>query len=218
MFEQEIKMEERSSSVGPILLIAAVCLTIVATVVYVMHEARKGMTQAEAKHAVTAMLAAKGPALLHFRTGMVTPTATDKPSAPHYKLLQAAQVVTLEKKDGGMQVTLTEDGAKLLAGIPGTTHMKNADGTEEYAVPLGTRELVAVTGVKVISPSAATILYSWKWHPTAMGDVFDLAGGYVSGMDVWERAELAKDGADLFHSAAIPDEYNATSGWQLASN
>ena len=218
MFEEEIKMEERSSGAVPLLLIAAICLTIAATAIYVMFEARKGMTQAEAKHAVTTMLAAKGPAMLHFRTGFVTATATDKPSAPHYKLLQAAQVITAEKKEGGMQVTLTEDGKKLLAGIAGTTEAKNADGTEEYSVPLGTRELVAITGVKVISPSAATIQYSWRWQSTAMGDVFDLAGGYVNGMDVWERAELAKEGADLFHGAAVPDEYNATSGWQMARN
>jgi hypothetical protein len=218
MFEQEMKMEERSSSIGPILLIAAVCLTIVATTIYVIHEATKGMSQAEAKHAVTSMLASKGPAMLHFRTGLVAANAPDKPSVPLYKLLQAAQVITTEKKDGGTQVTLTEDGKKLLDGIAGTTHTTNVDGTEEYSVPLGKRELVAVTGVNVISPSAATVHYTWRWNPTAMGDVFDLAGGYVNGMDVWERAELAKDGADLFHSGPVQDDYNATSGWQMARN
>ena len=217
MFEEEIKMEERSSSVGPMLLIVAVCLTIVGTAIYVMHEAHKGMSQAEAKKAVSTMLAAKGPALIHFRTGLVTATA-DKATSPRYKLLETAQIITAEKKDKGVQVTLTEDGKKLLDHVPGTTHTKNADGTEEYAVPLGTREVVAVTGVNVISPSAATIHYTWKWNPTPMGDVFDLAGGYVTGLDVWERAQLAKEGADLFHSAPVPDDFNATSGWQLARN
>ncbi len=217
MFEEEIKMEERSSSVGPILLIVAVCLTIVGTAVYVMHEARKGMSQAEARKAVTTMLAAKGPAAVHFRTGLVTATA-DKTSSPRYKLLETAQIIAMEKKDNGVWVTLTPDGKTMLDHVVGTTHTKNADGTEEYTVPLGTREVVAVTGVNVISPSAATIHYTWKWQPTAMGDVFDLAGGYVGGLDVWERAELAKDGADLFHGVPVPDEYNATSGWQLARN
>ncbi len=217
MFEEEMKMEERSSSVGPMMLIVAVCLTIVGTAVYVMHEARKGMTQAEAKKAVVSMLAAKGPAAVHFRTGLVTSSA-DKAASPRYKLLEAAQIINTEKKDNGVQVTLTADGKKLLDGIAGTTHSKNADGTEEYSVPLGTREVVAVTGVNVISPSAATIHYTWKWRPTAMGDVFDLAGDYAGGLDVWDRAELAKDGADLFHSAPVPDDYNATSGWQLARN
>ena len=217
MFEEEIKMEERSSSIGPMLLIVAVCLTIVGTAVYVMHEARKGMSQAEARKAVTTMLAAKGPAMVHFRTGLVT-ASSDKANSPRYKLLEVAQVITAEKKDNGVQVTLTVDGKKLLDHVGGVTHTKNADGTEEYAVPLGTREIVAITGVNVISPSAATIHYTWKWNPTAMGDVFDLAGGYVTGLDVWERAQLAKEGADLFHSAPVPDDYNATSGWQLARN
>lgn len=217
MFEEEMKLEERSSNVGPILLIVAVCMTIVGTAVYVVHEARKGMTQAEAQKAVTAMLE-QHPAMLHFRTGMVNPTATDKPTAPQYKLLQAAQVITAEKKDNGVLVTLTDSGEKLLSGIPGTAHTHHADGTEEYAVPLGTRELVAVTDVNVLSPSAATIHYTWRWHSTAMGDVFDLSGNYANDLDVWERAELAKEGADLFHSAPIPDEYSATSGWQLARN
>ena len=216
MFEEELKMEERSSNIGPMLLIVAVCLTIVGTAIYVAHEARAGMTQAEAKKAVSAMLAAKGPTMLHFRTGLVTPTA-DKATSPRYKVLEAAQIITTEKKENGVQVTLTEGGKQMLDRLPGTNHSKNADGTEEYTIPLATRTVVAVTGVSTISPSAATIHYTWKWQPTAMGNVFDLAGSYVGALDVWERAELAKDGADLFHSAPVPDDYNATS-WQLASN
>jgi hypothetical protein len=218
MFQEDIKDDDRSSNVTPILLIAAICLTIAATAVYVMHEARKGMSQAEAKRAVTAMLEQRPPAMLHFRVGLVTPSATVKPSDPHYQLLERAQIVTLEKRDNKVQVSLTEDGAKLLNSIAGTTHTRTSDGTKEYSVPLGTREVVAVTSVNVNSPSSATIHYTWKWQPTAMGDVFDLAGNYASGLDVWNRAALAKQGADLYHEPAIEDEYNATSGWQLARN
>jgi len=218
MFEEEIKMEERSSSVGPMLLIVAVCLTIVGTAIYVMHEAHKGMSQAEAKRAVSAMLEQRGPATVHFRTGLVKPSAAGKTTDPSYQLLETAQVITMEKHDNGVQVTLTNDGAKMLSGIAGTAHTHNSDGTEDYTVPLATRQLVAVTGVNVTSPSAASIRYTWKWQPTAMGDVFDLAGNYVAGFDVWQRDALSKEGADLFHSAPVPDEYNATSGWQLARN
>lgn len=218
MFEEEIKMEERSSSVGPVMLIVAVCLTIVGTAVYVMHEANKGMSQAEAKRALTAMLEQRGPATVHFRSGLIVPSSPEKPNDAHYQLLERAQVIATEKRSNGVMVSLTENGAKLLNSIPGTTHSHNVDGTDEYVVPLGTRQIVAVTGVKVLSPSSASIHYTWKWQPTAMGDVFDLAGNYATGFNVWERAALAKDGADLFHSGPVPDEYNATSGWQLARN
>ncbi len=218
MFQEEIKTDDRTSSMTPMLLIAAICLTIVGTAVYVLHEARKGMSDADARRAVTAMLEQRGPAVVHFRTGLVTPSTTEKPNDPHYQLLERAEIITMEKRDNKVQVTLTENGAKLLDTIAGTTHARNSDGTEEYSVPLGTREVVAVTGVNVASPSSATIHYTWKWRPTAMGDVFDLAGNYASGLNVWDRATLAKQGADLFHEAAIEDEYNATSGWQLARN
>ncbi|HEY3926901.1 MAG TPA: hypothetical protein VGL89_00880 [Candidatus Koribacter sp.] len=218
MFEEEIKMEERSSSVGPMLLIAAVCVTIVATAVYVAVEAHKGMSQAEAKRAVGAMLAQRGPAMLHFHTGLMTSKTDQKPADPQYALMERAQLITIEKRDNGTEVDLTEDGTRMVNHISGSTRTTAADGTTEYMVPLGTRELVSVTGVNVLSPSSATIHYTWQWKPTQMGDVFDLAGSYASGLDVWQRADLAKNGADLFHSAPVPDEYNATSGWQLARN
>jgi hypothetical protein len=217
MFQEQAR-EDAASNFTPILLIAAICLIIVGTAVYVMQQAHKGMSDADAKRAVTAMLEQRGPAMVHFRVGLVTPSATNKPSDARYQLLERAQVITLEKRDNKVQVSLTEDGAKLLNSIAGTTHMHIADGTEEYSVPLGTRQIVSVNSVNVNSPSSATIHYTWKWQSTAMGDVFDLAGNYASGLNVWERAELAKNGADLFHESAIEDEYRATSGWQLASN
>jgi hypothetical protein len=218
MFEQEMQMEERSSSVGPIALIAAVCLTIVATAVYVTMEARKGMSQSEAKAAVTAMLEQRGPDMLHFHTGLITSKSDQKAADPQYALMQRAQLVTIEKRENGVQIELTDAGSQMIDSIAGATHKKASDGTTEYLVPLGMRKLVTVTGVNVTSPSAATIHYTWEWRPTSLGDVFDLAGSYASGLDVWERAELAKDGADLFHSAPVPDDYNATSGWQIARN
>lgn len=218
MFEQELKMEERASNAGPVLLIAAICLTIVGTAVYVMHEARKGMSEAEARNAVTSMLEQRGPATLHFRTGLVLASSAEKATDPQYELLKNAQVIETAKHENGVQVSLTENGEKLLSSVAGTRHMHNADGTEEYVVPLGTREVIAVTNVNVISPSAATIHYTWKWRPTAMGDIFDLSGSYANGLDVWQRAALAKQGADLFHGAPVSDEYSATSGWQVARN
>ena len=218
MFEEEIKMEERSSSVGPMLLIVAVCLTIVGTAVYVTMEAHKGMSQAEARKAVTAMLEQRGPTMLHFHTGLITNKSDQKSSDPEYALMQSAQLVTIDKRDNGVEVDLTDAGSKMMGSIAGATHAKVSDGTIEYHVPLGMRKLVAVTGVNVTSPSAATIHYTWKWQSTELGDIFDLAGSYASGLDVWQRADLAKAGADLFHSAPVPDDYNATTGWQLARN
>lgn len=218
MFEEEMKLEDRSSSVGPILLIVAVCLTIVGTAVYVMLEAHKGMSQAEARQAVAAMLQQHGAATTHFRVGMLPASSSEKGTEANYQLLEHAQIISTEKRDNGVQVTLTENGARFVNSIAGTTHTRQSDGTEEYVVPLGTRELVSVTAVNVLSPSSATIHYTWRWRPTAMGDIFDLDGNYAGAFDVWQRAELAKAGADLFHSAPVPDEYNATSGWQLARN
>lgn len=219
MFEQEAQAEGRFWSVGPMLLIAAIWLTIIGTGYYVFHEARKGMSEAEARHAVEAMLQQHGPATVHFRTGLVAATATDKPSDPQYALLERAQIVTSVKRDNGVQVNFTEYGAKLVRDIAGTAHTHNNDGTESYVVPLATRQVVAVNGVNVLSPSSANIRYTWQWRPTAMGDVFDLAGNYMNGFDVWQRDTLAKEyGADLYHRGPVTDEYNATSGWQLARN
>ncbi len=201
------------------MLIAAIFLTMIGTAVYVFHEARKGMSEAEARHTVEAMLEQRGPATVRFRTGLVTPTATDKPGDLQYALLERAEIVTSVKRDNGVQVNFTEYGAKLVRGIEGTTHTHNSDGTEEYVVPLAKREVLTVTGVNVLSPSSASIHYTWQWQPTPMGDVFDLAGNYMNGFDVWQRDALAKGyGADLYHRAPVQDEYNATSGWQLASN
>lgn len=219
MFEQEVQAEGRFWSVGPMMLIAAIWLTIIGTGYYVFHEARKGMSEAEARHKVEAMLEQRGPATVHFRTGLVTANGTDKPGDPQYALLERAQIITSVKRDNGAQVNLTEYGAKLVRDIEGTNHTHNSDGTESYVVPLATREVIAVTGVNVLSPSSANIHYTWKWRPTAMGDVFDLAGNYMTGFDVWQRDALAKGyGADLYHRAPVQDEFNATSGWQLASN
>lgn len=217
MFETEMNLEERSSGVGPLILIATVCLTIVATLVYVTLEARKHMGKDEATRAVTAMLEQRGPAILHFRTGLLKP-AVAKASDPRYQVLQRAQVVSIETQENGMKVALTENGAAMINSISGEKHTHNSDGTEEYAVPMASRKLIAITGVKTMSPSASSIFYTWNWAPTSMGQIFDLDGQYAGDLDVWQRDQLARDGADLFHGAAIRDEYEATTGWQMARN
>ena len=73
MFEAEVEMEKRSS-VLPLLLMLCLLALIVGTVTYVLFQVR-GKTPLSAQEAsgiVTAALQGPGPAVIHFRTGLVT--------------------------------------------------------------------------------------------------------------------------------------------------
>lgn len=221
MFESEIEMEKRSSSFGPLLFIAVLVLAIAGVIYYAVHENNKSMSQTEASQLITSILKTKGPSTLHFRTGLVKQTVEEKPFDPHYRLLEKAGLIKTAKRDGGLQVTLTSAGEKALGDIKGVSRAKRMEGGESIEVPLATRKLVAITKVDVLSPSRASVAYTWKWEPTRLGDVFDASNSLVSSFNVWERGSLIKDyGADFYHADPKPEQFtfvrNSKDEWSIA--
>jgi len=181
MFEQEIEMEKKTSSIVPLLLIVSLIVAVVGVSIYFVIQSRKVLTTAEANSVVTRILDGQGPITLHFQTGIVK--AVDKPRDPHYRLLEKAGYVKIGKdsSDYKTPVSLTPKGEALLAELAGAKKSKNNNGNEEYAVPLASRKLVEINKVTMLTPSKATVEYTWKWETNKAGEMFDAAGPAVGG-------------------------------------
>ncbi|HVO81800.1 MAG TPA: hypothetical protein VMT28_13780 [Terriglobales bacterium] len=225
MFEQELEMEKRESSVVPLLLIVTLILAVVAVAGYFVLQARKVITNTEASAIATSVLKAQGPATIRFHTGMVKSSVDDKPHDPNYRLLEKAGLIRLGKDTGAYgtitPVALTLEGQTLLDEIPGVTKSKEKDGTDIYLVPIAERKLVAVSNVKMINPERAVIDYSWKWEPNKLGNLFDASGSMVKSFNTWDRATLIqKYGANFYHgdptSVSLIVAKDEKLGWQPA--
>jgi hypothetical protein len=200
MFEQELAMEKKSSSIIPLLLIVGLIVGIVGVSLYFVVESRKVLSTAEATPIVLALLDQK-PATLRFETGNINADESEKLREPHYRLLEKEGYLKIGKQSASKTpVSLTPQGQALLAEIAGVKQSKNKDGNDEYAVPLGKRKLVEVSKVTMLSGNKAVIEYSWKWEPTKAGDLLDAAGPAVKQFKTWERATLIdKYGAAFYH-------------------
>jgi hypothetical protein len=203
MFEQEIEMEQKSSTVVPLLLILALAGVIVGTAGYWFVQSRKVLTQPEATTAVTSILKAQGPAMLRFHTGAVKSSINEKPRDPHYKLLEKAGMVKVSQVKGKGEVyniALTPKGEKELTAFPEFQQTKEKDGTLALAVPLARRRLVEVTKVTMNGPSMARVEYTWKWDATPVGYLFDANGQMIKAFNLWEtQALIQKYGANFYH-------------------
>ena len=203
MFEQEIEMEQKSSTVVPLLLILALAGVIIGTAGYWFVQSRKVLTQPEATTAVTSILKAQGPAMLRFHTGAVKSSINEKPRDPHYKLLEKAGMVKVSQVKGKGEVyniALTPKGEKELTAFPEFQQTKEKDGTLALAVPLARRRLVEVTKVTMNGPSMARVEYTWKWDATPVGDLFDANGEMIKAFNLWEtQALIQKYGANFYH-------------------
>jgi len=74
---------------------------------------------------VAATVQGPGPAVIHFRTGLVKPSADEKPGDPNYRLLEKAGIVKLAKSaQGKIGVSITPEGERLLTGLPATRKRK----------------------------------------------------------------------------------------------
>lgn len=199
MFEDEIKMEERSSNVVPLLMALGLAVAIIGGLVYFIKESKRTFTPQEAQQMATQILQAQGPVTLHFSTGMVEPSMVEKPFDPHYKLLAEAGLVKTGKPTyKGLDVTLTPEGKKMLDAC-GAKAKKGDSGGDSYDVPLATRKLLRVTNVEMISPGLAKVEYEWNWNPTPLGLIFDIKSPLMAGMSQWESATLIqKYGADFY--------------------
>lgn len=224
MFEQEIELEKRESSVVPLLLIVALILAVVGVAGYYLMESRKVLTNQQATQIVTATLKAQGPATVQFHVGMVKSSINEKPHDPHYALLQKAGVLKLGRDTGQYgtitPVTLTAEGRKLLADLPGVTKNTEKDGTDVYVVPLAERTLLGISSITMNSPTRATVSYTWKWEPNKLGNLFDASGSMVKSFNTWDRAKLIERyGANFYHGDPTSITLvlaKGDQGWQIA--
>jgi DNA-binding PadR family transcriptional regulator len=202
MFEQELELEKRESSIVPLLLIVTLIVGVVAVSLYFVAESRKVLTMTEATPVVLAALDNQGPATVRFQTGMIE-SASEKTLDPHYRLLEKAGYIKVGKgKKGNLPVSLTPQGQEFLGKIAGVKKSQRKDGNDEYVVPLAQRKLVEVGKITMIEPTKAVVEYSWKWEPNLAGELFDAAGPTVKSFNTWDRATLIdKYGAAFYHAA-----------------
>jgi len=221
MFEQEIEMEKKTSSIVPLLLIVSLIVAVVGVSIYFVIQSRKVLTTTEANSVVAGILDGQGPITLRFQTGVVR--AVDKPRDPQYRLLEKSGYVKIGKdiSDRKTPVSLTPKGEAFLAQLAGVKKSKNKDGNDEYAVPLAQRKLVEINKVTMLTPSKATVEYMWKWETNKAGDIFDAAGPSVKAFNTWDRSTLIdKYGAHFYHEAPTKVTLalmKTDKGWQVAT-
>src|SRR5579864_1376127 len=142
MFEQELEMEKRESSVVPLLLIVVLILSIVGVAIYFLLQSRQVLSDQEARDAIVSSLKSMGPVTIHFETGLVKSSVEEKPHDPNYRLLEKAGLIKLGKDQGWKTpVALTPKGRDLLEGIAGVNKSKDKDGSDIYMVPVAERKL-----------------------------------------------------------------------------
>lgn len=223
MFEQEIEMEKKTSSIVPLLLIISLIVAVVGVALYFVAESRKVLTTAEAGPILTASLEGQAPPTLRFQTGSLKSSVAEKTHDPHYRLLEKAGYLKIGKSDknGVVPVSLTPQGEAFLAEVAGVKKSKNKDGNDEYAVPLAQRKLLEMGKITMITPSKAAVEYTWKWETNKAGDLFDAAGPAVKAFNTWERSTLIdKYGANFYHADPIKVTVamaKGSKGWQVAT-
>jgi hypothetical protein len=201
MFEQELEMEKRESSVVPLLLMVGLIVAIVGTAGYFVLQNRKVLTQKEAASTASSILQAQEVATLKFHTGLLDSSMNDKPSDPHYRLLEKAGLVQQGKAAAGKtSIALTPKGEEFLKQISGVAITPEPRGTRLYVVPLARRELAGISKITMVSAGRATVDLTWRWVPNPMGDLLDASGPAVKAFNTWDRATLIqKHGAAFYH-------------------
>ncbi|MGH9643078.1 MAG: hypothetical protein ACRD3Q_11705 [Terriglobales bacterium] len=203
MFEQELELEKKTSSIVPLLLIVALIVAIAGVSVYFVLESRRVLTNAEATPVLQTNVESLGPVTLHFATGVLKTVVDQKPHDPHYRLLEKEGYLKIGKDvKWKTPVALTAKGEAWLNGIPGVKKSKNADNNDEYTVPLAERKLGEIGKITMLSPSKAAVEYTWKWETTKAGDLLDASGPAVKAFNTWDRETLIdKYGANFYHAA-----------------
>jgi hypothetical protein len=221
MFEQELEMEKRNSSVVPLLLIVVLILSIVGLAIYYLLQSRQVISQQEASQVIAASLKSMGPVTVHFETGLVKASVEEKPHDPNYRLLDKAGLIKLGKDQGWKTpVALTAKGRDFVAAIPGINRSKDKDGSDIYVIPVAERKLVNISKITMTGTGRALVEYNWKWEPNQYGELLDASGPLVKGFNTWDRATLiSKYGANFYHAeptrVAIALVKN-DKGWQIA--
>jgi hypothetical protein len=223
MFEAEVEMERRSSFL-PMLLLVCLVAAIAGMVTYVVFQVRSKtpLSAQEANGIVAAALQGPGPAVIHFRSGLVVSSVAEKPGDPNYRLLEKAGIVKLAKAPHAAElISVTPGGERLVTTIPGFKKWKEADGTFTYQVPLAQRQLVNIAGITTIGVNNATVEYTWKWMPNQMGDLFDAGGPLVKGFNLWDRQTLInKYESDFYHASPTKSTLalaRTDQGWKIST-
>lgn len=223
MFEQEIDMEKRQSSVVPLLLIVGLILAIVGVAAYYVVQNKKVLANEDAARLVASSLKEQGPATMQFRVGRVMASVDAKPHDPNYRLLEKVGLIKIGKDQGRMTpVVLTPAGEAFLKAIPGVTKAKTAnEDSQTYLVPLADRKLIGNPKVTMLAIGRANVEFSWAWETTKMGDLFDAAGTQVKSFNTWDRGTLIdKYGAKFYRAepvrAVITCARNDQGVWQIA--
>lgn len=221
MFEAEVELEKRSSF-GPLVLVIALLATIVGLIAYIFMQSRQHLATADAAQVVSSLLHAQGPASVQFHGGMVVASVNERPTDPHYKLLEKAGLVRIGKHRGrATPIFVAAVAEKEFQAISEYRQWKDKDGTDVYFVPLAERKLAQIASVTMKSPTIAQVEYTWKWEPNKIGEMFDASGSLVKGFNTWDRATLIqKYGVNFYH--AEPTRASVTlvrgdKGWQVAT-
>ncbi|MFY9676280.1 MAG: hypothetical protein WB817_04370 [Terriglobales bacterium] len=205
MFEQELELEKKTSSIVPLLLIVSLIVAIAGVSLYFVMESRRVLTTAEATPVIQSNIESLGPVTLKFGTGILATSVDQRPHDPQYRLLEKEGYLKIGKDvKYKTPVSLTSKGEEWLNSIPGVKKEKDKDNNEEYTVPLAERKLGSVGTITMLSPSKATVEYTWKWETTKGGDLFDAAGPAVKAFNTWDRSTLIdKYGANFYHGAPV---------------
>lgn len=221
MFEQEVELEKHQSAAVPLLLIVTLILVVLGFAGYYVLEGRKVLTTPEAAAVVIESLAAQGPTTVSFHTGLIKPYTGESPRDARYRLLERAGVVKVgDAKGPKVPIELTPQGSDLLKQISGVKQSKELDGNDAYVVPLATRRLADIASVTMNGIGRATVEYTWKWEPNALGERFDTAGADMKSFSTWDRQALIdKHGARFYHEAptkVVIALVKSGQGWQVA--
>jgi len=222
MFEQELELEKKTSSIIPLLLIVTLIVAIAGISLYFVIDSRKVLSSAEVSPIILASIEGQAPATLHFATGLLASDMEQNPKGPQYRLLEKEGYLKLGKDvKYKTPVALTPQGETWLSEIPGVKKSSNSDKNEEYVVPLAQRKLAEIGKITMLSPSKATVEYSWKWETTKAGDLFDAAGPAVKAFNTWDRSTLIdKCGANFYHEAPAKVTVllvRSTKGWEISN-
>jgi hypothetical protein len=222
MFEQELELEKRNSSIVPLLLIVTLIVAIAGVSLYFVLESRRVLTAAEASPVVLASIERQAPVTLKFTTGLLKSEVDQKPRDPNYRLLDKEGLLKLGKDTNyKTPVSLTPKGEAWLAEIPGVTKSKNKDNNDEYTVPLAQRKVGEIGKIAMLSPTRATVEYSWSWQTTKAGDLFDASGPAVKAFNTWDRSTLIdKYGANFYHAAPAKVTVlmvRGDKGWEISN-
>ena len=221
MFEQELEMEKRDSSIVPLLLIVVLILSIVGVAIYYLLQSRQVLSDQEARDAIVSSLKSMGPVTIHFETGLVKSSVEEKPHDPNYRLLEKAGLIKLGKDKGWKTpVALTPKGRDLLAKIAGVNKSKDKDGSDIYVIPIAERKFASISKITMTGTGRATVEYAWKWEPNQLGEMLEASGPLVKSFNTWDRSTLiSKYGANFYHGEPTRTALafmKGDKGWQIA--